>query len=255
MQIEVFLMTHKTKGIILRTIKYGETSLIATTFTELFGVQTYLVNGVRKIQPKGGKIIMLQPGALLDMEVYHNELKNMQRLKDCNWSLVYTHLLSDVIKNSVLTFMMELLFKTVRQPESDINLFDFCEDSLIYLDKCKPSHTANFALYFSLQLPQFFGFKIESPSIEKTSQDKIYLDLKEGKFENEKPLHHHFIEGELALQTIELLKIMHPDELDQIKLNKEIRRNLLLAYLEYFSLHLNDFGQMKSLKIMQEVLS
>ena len=68
-------------------------------------------------------------------------------------------------------------------------------------------------------------------------------------------MHHHFIEGELALQTIELLKIMHPDELDQIKLNKEIRRNLLLAYLEYFSLHLNDFGQMKSLKIMQEVLS
>ncbi|MFM2327595.1 MAG: repair protein RecO, partial [Bacteroidota bacterium] len=39
-------MTHKTKGIVLRSIKYGETSLVVTLFTELFGVQTYMVNAV-----------------------------------------------------------------------------------------------------------------------------------------------------------------------------------------------------------------
>ncbi|MEO6722293.1 MAG: recombination protein O N-terminal domain-containing protein, partial [Ferruginibacter sp.] len=30
-------MTHKTKGIVLRTIRYGETSVVVSIFTELFG--------------------------------------------------------------------------------------------------------------------------------------------------------------------------------------------------------------------------
>lgn len=40
-------MIYSTKGIVLRTIKYGETSVIASIFTESFGVQSYIVNGVR----------------------------------------------------------------------------------------------------------------------------------------------------------------------------------------------------------------
>ena len=74
-------MTHQTKGIVLKTVKYGETSLVVTVFTRMFGIQTYLVNGVRKQQQKGSKAIMLQPSALLDMEVYHNEMKSLQRIK------------------------------------------------------------------------------------------------------------------------------------------------------------------------------
>ena len=54
-------MTHKTKGIILRTIKYGETSIVVTIFTELFGVQTYLVNGIRTQKRSGNKAAMFQP--------------------------------------------------------------------------------------------------------------------------------------------------------------------------------------------------
>ena len=74
---------HKTKGIVLRTVKYGETSVIVTIFTELFGIQSYLVNGVRTSTKKGtGKAMLFQPSAILDMIVYHNELKQLQRIKD-----------------------------------------------------------------------------------------------------------------------------------------------------------------------------
>ena len=40
-------MLQKTKGMVLRNVKYGETSLIVTIFTEMLGIQSYLVNGVR----------------------------------------------------------------------------------------------------------------------------------------------------------------------------------------------------------------
>ena len=68
-------MTHKTKAIILRSIKYGEASLVVTAFTELFGIQTYLVNGVRASNKKTNNAACFQPSAILGMEVYHNELK------------------------------------------------------------------------------------------------------------------------------------------------------------------------------------
>src|SRR5882724_4224239 len=81
---------HKTKGIVLRTVKYGETSVIVTIFTELFGVQSYLVNGVRTSSKKGsGKANLFQPGAILDMVVYHNELKNLNRIKEFKWDYLY----------------------------------------------------------------------------------------------------------------------------------------------------------------------
>jgi len=72
---------HKTKGMVFRTVKYGETSLIVTVYTELFGVQSYLVNGVRTSTKKGpGRANLFQPAAILDLIVYHNELKHLQRI-------------------------------------------------------------------------------------------------------------------------------------------------------------------------------
>ena len=69
-------MTHKTKGIVLRLTKYGETSVIVAIFTELFGIQTYMVNGVRSTKKSSSKANLFQPGAILDLIVYHNELHN-----------------------------------------------------------------------------------------------------------------------------------------------------------------------------------
>ncbi len=247
-------MTHKTKGIVLRTIKYGETSVVATILTEVFGVQTYLINGVRKTQKKDSKALMLQPSAILDLEVYHNELKNLQRIKSSSWVKLYTNILSDVVKNSIATFMVELIYKSLKQPENNPDLFYFCEDAFLYLDESEINVAANFPLYFSLQLPYFLGFKIETLKNNTASNQDIYLDLQEGYFTDNKPVHNHFIQGELALITAELLKVMHPSELNQIRLNKEIRRLLLTAFQQYFGLHVQDFGQMKTLKIMQDVL-
>ncbi len=247
-------MTHQTKGIVLKTVKYGETSLVVTVFTRMFGIQTYLVNGVRKQQQKGSKAIMLQPSALLDMEVYHNEMKSLQRIKECEWSYLYEHLLSDVVKNSIATFLLELLHKTLKQPEPNDALFDFCEDAFQYLDTASAGAAANFALYFSLHLPQFFGFNIQHTEVISADEAEIYLDLMEGNFVYQKPQHHHFIQGEIAMLTMELLKAMHPSELEEFRLNKDIRRNLLTAYQQYYSLHIQDFGQMKTWKVLQEVL-
>ena len=243
-------MTHKTKGIVLRGIKYGETSLVVTIFTELFGIQTYMVNGVRTSKKSASKANHFQPTAILDLVVYHSENKSMQRIKEFSWSSLYSKLLSDVIKNSIGSFMAELLHKCLKQPEPNADLFNFCEASLLELDQANKIVAANFALFFTLHLTHFFGFRMT----DNFSAGNAVLDLQEGSFIDHQPTHPYFIDGKNAELTAQLLKVMQPYELEEFKLNQEIRRILLIRYLEYYVLHMHDFGQMKTLMVLHEVL-
>ena len=242
---------HKTKGIVLRAVKYGETSLIVTMFTELFGLQSYLVNGVRTSTKKGsGKANLFQPTAILDLVVYHNELKHLNRIKEFKWSYLYKNIFSDVPKNAVALFMIELLTKCLKQPEANPELFEFCEDAFIHLDESSGSVMANFPLFFALHLPVFFGFRISDEYSDKNS----IVDLQEGMFVPERPDHFHFLEGKQSEVTSELLKMMQPEELEQLKLNHDFRRQLLFAYEIYYRLHIQEFGTMKTLPVLREVL-
>jgi len=242
---------HKTKGIVLKAVKYGETSLVVTVFTELFGLQSYLINGVRTSSKKGtGKANLFQPTAILGLVVYHNELKHLNRIKEFKWHFLYQHIFSDVPKNAVALFMIELLTKCLKQPEANPELFEFCEDAFIHLDESKGAVMANFPLYFALHLPVFFGFRIS----DDHSTENSILDLQEGAFVSERPDHLHFLEGKQAEITSELLKMMRPEELEQLKLNHDFRRQLLFAYETYYRLHIQDFGTMKTLPVLREVL-
>ena len=243
---------YHTKGIVLRTVKYGETSVIVTIFTELFGVQAYLVNGVRTSSKKGsGKANLFQPTSILEMVVYQNELKQLQRIKEFKWSFLYQNILSDVRKNAVAVFMVELLSKCLKQPEANADLFHFAEDSFMHLDEASDAITANFPLFFALHLPVFFGFRFS----DNYSEHHPFLDLQEGEFVKEQPKHPHFLDDKQAFVTSQLLKVRQPEELADIKLNHDFRRNLLYTYETYYALHVQDFGTMRTLPVLREILS
>ena len=243
---------HDTKGIVLRTVKYGETSVIVTIFTELLGVQSYLVNGVRTSTKKGtGKATLFQPSAILDLVVYHNELKQLNRIKEFKWDHLYIHIFSDVKKNAVALYMVELLTKCLKQPEAHPDLFYFAHDAFLHLDESSETVTANFPLYFALHLPVFFGFRIN----DNYSGKKSFLDLQEGEFTDEAPRHSFFLEDKQAEITSQILKTQRPEELENLKLNHDFRRNLLYVYEKYYALHLQDFGILKTLPVLREILN
>ena len=246
-------MLHNTKGIVLRTVKYGETSVIVSIYTALFGIQSYLVNGVRKSSKRSsGSAAAFQPGALLELVVYHNDLKQLHRIREFKWSYLYQHIFFDVKKNAVSLYMVELLQKSIKQPEQNEDLFSFIEDAFIHLDQADDAVVANFALYFTLHLTVFFGFRIEDNSRQT---GELILDLQEGVFTSIVPSHSQYISGHLAEVTAQLLKAMQPSELKEIRLNQQTRRELLQSYEEFYRLHLPDFGRLKSLPILQELLS
>ena len=234
----------------MRCIKYGETSVIASIFTEVFGIQSYMINGVRT-SGKTSKAHLFQPTSLLEMQVYHNELKNLQRIKEVKWSVVYRNVLSDVIKNSVALYIVELLQKCLKQPESNPDLFHFCEDALLQLDVSDVEITANFPIYFALQLAQFLGFTLQ----DNYSEQRPLFSISEGSFvESTSSVTDHLSIATSSLIS-QLLKAIHPNELDQIKLNRNARREILQSIQSYYEWHIPDFGTMKTLPVLSAILN
>ena len=232
----------------MRSIKYGETSIIASIFTELLGIQSYLVNGVR-ISGKASKAHFFQPSSILELQVYHNELKNLQRLKDIKWSVLYKNVLSDVTKNSVALYMVELLQKCLKQPETNPDLFYFSEDAFLQLDAATDDITANFPIYFALQLAPFLGIGIH----DNYSEVRKYFNVQEGNFSSEMAAT-IYLNADLSFQISQLLKAIHPQELSEIKMNRTVRREILKSLESYYSWHVPDFGTLKTLTVLHEIL-
>jgi DNA repair protein RecO (recombination protein O) len=242
---------HHTRGLIIRTIKYGETSLVVSIFTELFGLQQYMVKGIRTSKKSASfSASQFQVGNILDLVVYHHDKNTLQHIKECKQPFYFEHLFADVTKNAVLLFMIELLQKCIKEPESAPELYEFIEDIILGLDKATPAQTANLPLFFILHLSHFFGFRL----MDNYSERENILDLREGQFVEQIPIHQMGITYPKSEYIAQMLRVMQIEELDQIQLNKQLRNELLDACLQFYELHISPFGQMKSLPVIRTLL-
>ena len=242
---------HKTNGIVLRCIKYGDTSIIATIYTELFGLQSYIIKGVRKTSKKGfSNANYFLPAAILDMQVYHNEQKQIQFVKEYQWQYMYQDVFFHVIKNAVAMFAIELVLHSIKQPEANNELYYFIEDSLLQLDQASANSTANFPLYFALKLGDDLGFGVHN----NYSNSNNILDVQEGFFTHQTPHHPYFIEPPLSAKVAQVLACNNLEDLNSIALNKNIRRQLIDYFNQYFALHISNFIELKTLNVLKEVL-
>ncbi|MEO6149585.1 MAG: DNA repair protein RecO, partial [Mucilaginibacter sp.] len=174
-------MLHKTRGIVLKTTDYSESSVVVQIFTEKFGLQSYIINGVKKPRAKIPRN-MLQPLHLLDMVVYHKNTGGVQRIAELKNAPVLQTIPYDVIKSSIAIFLNEVLYKTIRQQSADEHLFDFVFSAIEWLDH-QQEGLANFHLLFLLQLTRYLGFYPD----KELAKDADYFDMRNGVFCRWKP--------------------------------------------------------------------
>ncbi|RYY30558.1 MAG: DNA repair protein RecO [Sphingobacteriaceae bacterium] len=240
-------MLHKTRGIVFKTTDYSESSVVVQVFTEKFGLQAYLINGVKKPRAKISRN-MLQPLHLLEMVVYHKPNGNIQRVAELRNVPVLTEIPYDVIKSSLVIFLNEVIYKAIRQEETDETLFNFIFYSVEWLDH-QTAGLANFHLLFLVQLSRYLGFHPEKNSGETAS----YFDLKDGLFTAKRPEHNLFLAPPYT-QYFNLLIDKNFEDLPEIKIPNDMRRYILDRLLEYYALHIDGFGQIRSHEVLEEVL-
>lgn len=228
-------MLHKTRGIVINYVRYRDTSIIAKIYTEKFGVQTYIENGVRSSKSKN-KIALFQPLTLLDLVVYHDEKKEVHRLKEIKCSYPYQSLPYTVEKSSIALFLNELLSKTLNEQIENPALFDFLYYSFLLLDEQK-SGFENFHLQFLIKLASFLGFAPETADeIEKQFNEfsiPIHLDD--------------------SLQRL-INQLIASNYNEAIPMNRSRRNQLLDTFLMFYRLHVDGLIEIKSLGILREVL-
>lgn len=236
-------MLHKTRGIVLKNTKYSESSIITKVYTEQFGIQTYIINGVGSKKSKS-KPVLFQHGNLLELVVYHRETGNIFRMTEAGISYIYQEVPFNIVKSSLLLLYVEILNKTLKEHESNVELFKFLFDNFIDLDQ-HGKKIANHHIWFLLALSKFLGIY---PSV---SEGKFF-DLREGMFVNAIPEHINYISEKL---TNSFRTIINPEliSFDHIELNSIERKQLLNHLLSYYKLHLPEFGEVRSIQVLEEL--
>ncbi len=240
-------MLHKTRGIVLKTTDYGETSVIVQVFTEKLGLQSYIINGVKKPKAKISRN-MLQPLHLLDMVVYHKNAGNVQRVAELKNSPVLQTIPYDVVKSSIALFLNEVLYKSIRQQSADENLFGFIFSAIEWLDH-QTNGLANFHLLFLIQLTRYLGFYPD----RYQANEADYFDLKNGTFSKYKPDSILYLSPPHTQNFSRLLQCSF-ETLSELKFTGDERRYLIAKLLEYYSLHIEGFGNIRSHEVLEEVL-
>jgi DNA repair protein RecO (recombination protein O) len=241
-------MLHKTRGIVFKTTSYSENSVIVQVFTEKFGMQSYMVNGAKKPKAKIS-LNMLQSLSLLDMVVYYKNTGNVQRIKELKNSPVLQTIPYDIIKSSIALFLNEVLYKAVKPQGTDESLFDFVFSAIEWLDNQTEGLT-NFHLLFLIRLTRYLGFYPD----RYLAGEADYFDMKNGVFCNYKPDTTLYLSPPHTNNFAGLLQYNF-ENLSQLKLNNEERRYLIQKLLDYYSLHIESFGNVRSHDILEEVLS
>jgi DNA repair protein RecO (recombination protein O) len=239
-------MIIKTKGIIFRSVKYRETSLILEIYTREYGLRSYIINGVRKAKATTSAAL-LQVMSLLDIVAYEQESRDINRIKEVKPFYLYQNLLFDIRRSSVGMFMLEIARKSIREKEPNPSLFDFLEESFRLLDETKES-IVSFHISFLIHLSVRLGLQPEF----NFSEDRSYFDLREGVFVKNTPFHMDYLGKE---ESTKLNQFMHHEMVDchQIEIDKKTRLELLSNLVKYFKIHLGDFGEIKSLEIFREI--
>lgn len=240
-------MLIKTRGIVFRTVKYGDTSVITDIFTEEKGLCSFIGGGVRTAKARM-PYNLFQPMTVVDVVAYHREGTGANRLKEVRASEVWSAIPFDITRGAVALFMAELCRKSIHEEEEHGELFDFLLGHLRWLD-ITPHPIANLHLHFVLGLSGFLGFQPMHPE----EYGELFFDLKDGTFTSVPPPHTFLLEPEQTQQMLTMLE--SPLELaHEIPLTRPQRKALLSKLLQFYQLQLPGFKEVNTPEILEMVM-
>ncbi|MBK8493130.1 MAG: DNA repair protein RecO [Saprospirales bacterium] len=239
-------MLIKTRGIVFRNQKYGETSVIIDVYTEEKGLQSYIVHGVRTTKAKVSASLV-QVMSFVELVTYSRDDRALLNIKEIRPEVVYESIPFDLKKGAVGLFMIEMARKSIREIEENRPLFDFLHRSFLFLDQT-PRPVANFHLYFLCELAVFLGFHPDGTA----SPDTPFFDLQEGYFVHSIPPHPNYVDEAHSLLLSQLLEST-PETVGDIHLTRPDRQAILHHLMNYYRLHIEHFPTIHSYQVLESV--
>lgn len=235
-------MLRAESALIFHFFKYSETSLILKLFTRESGLRSVIYKGAKRKKNQS-----VQPLSMVTTEYYFKEGKDLGTVKSVSLAQPYQSIYADVRKSSVVLFIQELLYKTIREEEPNPELYDFVVDFLTVYDQT--SFNVNAHLWFALHLTDYFGIRPDTD----TYLPGTILNLEEGCFEHASKMGVNCANVEQAKVWSKILGTKF-DALSELKISNETRREVLQTVIDYYELQLTEVKTIHSHLILRELL-
>ena len=240
-------MDDKTEGIVLQSIRYGDTSLIVRVFTRNFGLKSYMVKGAFNRGAKNRAALFQNLSLIQYVEAGKPNKGTLGYLKDVQLTTVYQSLPFVMNKSAILMYVSELLTKTITEQEQNTALYDFIVKSLQWLDIVEQGY-ANFPLFFTLELTRHLGFYPKA-----NHEAGFCFDMMEGTFARDYPVHPYYLDAESARLLARFIGT-GIDEACRLPMRVSQRRELLDGLIVFMRLHAPVMKDFRSHEVLKAVL-
>ena len=240
-------MLVETNAVVISTIKYGDSSLIARCYCQQIGLKSFLLKGILSSKKGSIKKSLFQPLSLLtlNINIKNDTSESLLFIKEAKIYHPLQNIHLNIKKNTVALFLTEVLMK-VMEEEGDPNppLFSFLEHAILQLEE--KSFSALFHLKFLIDLTRYIGFY---PNI--LNFDHPCFDMENGCFclqtDSKKIIIGKELEAFKTLLGTNFDKLIFPPITSVTKIK------LLDLIVDYYHLHMQKFSKIKSLTILHEV--
>lgn len=236
-------MIRKTRGIVLHTTRYGESSLVVHCYTEQYGRQTYMVKGVRKSR-RNNRSNLFQPLFILDFEVYHKDARDMQLVKEVSRATPLNSIPFEITKSTQAIFMAEVLYRVVREEEPNPMLAHFLLNSIRYLDALEDP-IPDFHIVFLFNLTRHLGFFPQN----NHGEDCPFFDLDAGLFQAEYQGPERSLDRDTSTLWSRYIAMDFQDT-RRLGANSQQRKAVLEQLVKYYRSHVEGMGEIRSLEVL-----
>ena len=247
-------MLLSTQAIVLHTTPYSETSVIAQVFTRQLGLKTYISKGARGGKGRG-RAALLQPMHQLDMVVYNTPRKSVNHIKEMQMTHSSSSTSTSTIRTSLLFFMNEVLYKTLRADEPNQPLYDYVDNAISQLEKTT-TPDVSFPIRYLIDVARFLGIE---PYDNYGSTETVF-NISEGRFQAfptrvylEKHPTARFFDAEQSKYLHQYLHSIHTNT-PPPSLDLQLRIKLINHLLDYYQEHLPTFKNFQSHHVLHDVL-
>lgn len=239
-------MLIKTRAVVLRTLKYGDSQIIADMLTESHGRMTF-IQRIPKTSRARVRKQLLQPLSILDIVFEYRQNTKMQHISDASMACPLSSIPLDPYKLSIALFVAEFTNFSTRSEQDNTALFQYIVNSIMWLDACHGSFS-NFHIVYMMHLSRFVGFY---PNLED-GDGNSFFDLRSGCFTDVQPWHNDFLKPVEAAK-IALLMRMRYETMHLFAFSRNERNRCVDLILKYYRLHIPDFPELRSLAVLQEL--
>ncbi|MBR3626287.1 MAG: DNA repair protein RecO C-terminal domain-containing protein [Bacteroidaceae bacterium] len=240
-------MLQTTRGLVLRTIKYQDSSLIADVYTDVRG-RCQLSLRIPKTGRGKVPVTLFQPLTLLELEIDVRPHANIYKVAEAKTLQPFSDIPFNPYKQAIVMFLSEFLTRALREEEQNQPLFEYLYYSISFLDGCSAGFS-NFHIVFLLRLSRFLGIY---PNFENYHAGD-YFDLQNATFVGLRPLTHtHYLAPEEAAYVPQLSRINF-ETMHLFRFSRMERSRMLAVLNEFYRLHLPDFPELNSLQVLREL--